>query len=148
MEVSLYSNVRPAESWCWVVTAPKRRWSFSLRTLFAAVTVLAVLLGWLVFHFNWIRQRHELLARNIDPRAMKYWNAKPKPFCIIAPRVSSVGFGLHLLGERELPELKLFLGRNRKGHIPGNQADEVELAARLFPEAKILAFRDIRSATQ
>jgi hypothetical protein len=29
-----------------MITAPKRRWTFTLRTLFVAVTVLAVFLGW------------------------------------------------------------------------------------------------------
>ena len=43
------------------MTAPRRRWSFGLRTLFVVVTVLACLLA---YPLNWIRQRHYLL-RNL-----------------------------------------------------------------------------------
>jgi hypothetical protein len=42
---------------------PKRRWfrfAFSLRTLFVVVTVICC---WLGYELNWIRQRHEALAK-------------------------------------------------------------------------------------
>ncbi len=39
--------------------APKRRWSFSLRTLFVVVTVSCV---WLGYELNWIRERENLVA--------------------------------------------------------------------------------------
>ena len=38
--------------------SPRRRWfRFSLRTLFAAVTVLCVVGGWVAYQLNWIRER-------------------------------------------------------------------------------------------
>ena len=40
-------------------TAPKRRWSYSLRTLFVVVTILGVCLGWVVHSIQWIRMRRE-----------------------------------------------------------------------------------------
>jgi hypothetical protein len=43
------------------MTAPRRRWSFTLRTLFAVVTVLSLVTGWVVYHLNWIRERHRKL---------------------------------------------------------------------------------------
>jgi hypothetical protein len=43
--------------------APKRRWSYSLRTLFAVVTVLGVALGWGAYSLNWIEQRHSLCGQ-------------------------------------------------------------------------------------
>jgi hypothetical protein len=44
------------------MTAPRRRWSFSLRTLFVVVTALGGSLGWVTYQFNWIRERHRVLA--------------------------------------------------------------------------------------
>jgi hypothetical protein len=42
---------------------PKHRWlQFGLRTMFVAVTVFAVFVG---YHLNWIRQRHEF-HRSVD----------------------------------------------------------------------------------
>jgi hypothetical protein len=54
------------------MTVSRRRRSFSLRTLFVAVTVLAVPLGWVGYQLNWIRQRHELLER--QERFRKLWS--------------------------------------------------------------------------
>jgi len=37
---------------------PKRRWSFSLRTMFVVVTIVGPLSGWITYQLNWIRQRN------------------------------------------------------------------------------------------
>jgi hypothetical protein len=43
--------------------ASRRPWlSFSLRTLFVVVTVLAALTCWSAYQLNWIRQRREFVA--------------------------------------------------------------------------------------
>jgi hypothetical protein len=40
------------------VTKPDRRWfRFSLRTLFAVVTVFCIVGGWAAYQLNWIRER-------------------------------------------------------------------------------------------
>jgi hypothetical protein len=40
-----------------------RRWfRFSLRTLFVVVVLMACAAGWVVYHVNWVRQRHAVLA--------------------------------------------------------------------------------------
>jgi hypothetical protein len=44
------------------MTTFRRRWSFTLRTMFVVVTVLCCALAWLVYSMNWIRQRQ--LVRN------------------------------------------------------------------------------------
>ena len=41
--------------------APKRRWSFSLRALFVAVT-LAAILTWLGIELTWLRERRQIAA--------------------------------------------------------------------------------------
>ena len=44
------------------MTAPRRRWSFSLRTLFMTVGLLGMALGWAAYQRSWIRARHEFMA--------------------------------------------------------------------------------------
>ena len=39
------------------MTAPKRRWSYSLRTLFVVVTVVGMILAWGAYELNLIRDR-------------------------------------------------------------------------------------------
>jgi hypothetical protein len=40
----------------------RRRWyQFSLRTMFVAVTLVAIPLAWVGYSLSWIRQRHEAL---------------------------------------------------------------------------------------
>jgi hypothetical protein len=45
-----------------LVTAPKRRWSFSLRTLFVVVTLFCCIVGWVSYQLNWIRERENRLS--------------------------------------------------------------------------------------
>jgi hypothetical protein len=40
--------------------APKRRWSFSLRTLFVVVTLAAALMGWFVWEVQTVRERRRI----------------------------------------------------------------------------------------
>jgi hypothetical protein len=61
------------------------RWPrFSLRTLFAIVTAVCLVLA---YHLNWIQQRHELLA--VD-WAAAVPRVQPREFCKIAPTVNNV----------------------------------------------------------
>jgi hypothetical protein len=43
------------------MTVPRRRWTFSLRTLFVVVTLAGC---WLGYALNWSRQRSAFLSRN------------------------------------------------------------------------------------
>lgn len=86
----------------------KRRWSYSLRTLFVVVTLVAIWLGWSV---NWIRQRHEYLEQ-----AYSHGSGVPAPMV------------LRLLGESGSPVIV----------PQGDATDaEMDYAAKLFPEAEI-----------
>lgn len=45
----------------------RRRWfSFSLRSMLAAVVVLSVAGAWVGYQLNWIRQRHDVLENDQD----------------------------------------------------------------------------------
>jgi hypothetical protein len=45
------------------MTAPRRRWSFSLKMIFVAMFLLAIPLGWAAYSLHWIRQRHRLMGK-------------------------------------------------------------------------------------
>jgi hypothetical protein len=101
--------------------ARKRRWTFSLRTLFVVVTVLAL---WLGYHVNWIRERRALLD-------------EPNVTASFTPMRRAPSIGLCLLGERGANSVFLQYDGWLSG--PLNKADEAQKsrASHLFPEAKI-----------
>lgn len=50
---------------------PPRRWSFGLRTMFLAVAIAAIPLGWVAYSINWIRERRFIVANSITSRAIE-----------------------------------------------------------------------------
>ncbi|MGD9723449.1 MAG: hypothetical protein AB7E98_19875 [Pirellulales bacterium] len=104
--------------------APKRRWfAFSLRTVFAAVTVFACLVGWIVYNLNWIRQRHhEFSITAVGIWRLPDWNSK-------APGM------LWLFGEESHSLIGVYF---EDPHAPTPQEEaEAERRTRMFPEAKV-----------
>jgi hypothetical protein len=113
------------------MTAPRRRWSFSLRTLFVLVTVFALPLGWTAFQFNWIRERH---------RALKELQIRPITFCGLCQPAPP--FPLGLFGE--VSSECLVLGREI------DETTKLRLTL-IFPESTILVVSSLdeeRPATQ
>ena len=104
--------------------APKRRWFFSLRTLFVVVTVVDAVLGWVIYELNWIRQRHALLAD--FPR----WSAYP-----VGGKPSAPGL-LWLFGEhgRSIVTLVVLVD---DPSLPIDTKADIQRAKRLFPEARV-----------
>ncbi len=116
-----------------MTTAPKRRWPrFSLRTLFVVVTVAGVAVGWLVYHLDWIRQRHKALEWLEVSKAS--WYAP----CVTGGRFqSSAPLSIRLFGERAV----VGIGMDREefaGRVPYGPK---ELES-LFPEARVGFSRD------
>jgi hypothetical protein len=112
---------------------PRRRWfQFKLRTLFVAMTVLRIALGWVAYSLSWIRERHQFLSTRrqyFDESLLEQMEAqsifngmshRPVKPTVAAPR------GLWLFGEQ---------GAARVIVITPN---DLEAARRLFPEAKIV----------
>ncbi len=96
--------------------APRRRWPrFTLRTMFALVTVAIVLVG---YPINWIRQRHEVMAKSHVLRRA-YTN-------IVAayPEPSAPGL-LWLFGEQGYSHVELQF--DPAGDFPLSQADNDEV---------------------
>ena len=110
-----------------VITAANGRWSFSLRTLFVVVTIVA---GFIAYHANWIRQRREAIA--------VYGGIYDVPDEFLNPDVVRSPGLLWLFGERGVREFRVSLpdtvenaGRWIESH------PEVERIKRLFPEAEV-----------
>ena len=100
------------------MTAPsRRRFSFSLRTLFVVVTVVAISAGWLVRQVKWQKNRERAIMELRQDRTVALGDKKcPPPWQI------------KMLGG---------MGWWRLQHVP---ASEVERYQRLFPEVdEILA---------
>jgi hypothetical protein len=97
-------------------TKPRRRWfSFSLRTLFVLVTLAALVVGWVAWSLNWIRQRREFVHRfELDTGILT-----------VDPVPSAPGL-LWLFGEKGVQ------------HILLPHESEYAEAQRLFPEAQII----------
>ena len=96
-------------------TPPRRRWfQFGLRTMFVAVTIVAIFVG---YHVNWIQARREAIRSGI---AVQHTFAANQ----IVPRPP---FALRLLGERG--EEHLFVAPT-----------QFERVCKLFPEAEVLEY--------
>jgi hypothetical protein len=102
--------------------ASNHRWfQFSLRTLFVAVTVAALFLGWIGWRLNQARQRENLLqSLGVDGARITRIPAQSSPFMLRK-------FGTTYIGEILLPSSKF------------SDADINRVRA-IFPEAKIELF--------
>jgi hypothetical protein len=96
-----------------------RRFRFSLRALFVAVTLCGAALGWLVFNWQWKRERDAYIAAvSVHPTAVVVLSAMPRgPLTI------------RLLGAESVDQFIL----------PEESFDETERRriARIFPEAVV-----------
>jgi hypothetical protein len=121
--------------------APKRRWSrWSLRTLFAVVTLFGILLG---YELNWLHQRHQMIAKH--QLRMKKWQGLEPEFRDLEEKVavfSTVprsGPGLlWIFGERAVISLKLLDSVDEGGGFYCSR--DTKASERLFPEAAIFTF--------
>lgn len=91
----------------------RRCFQFSLRTLFALVTVLCV---WLGSQLNWIRERHQVL-RDLEQSSVVFGSYKPAPWSI-------------RLIERGIPSIAVDADVAR-------DAQKVKQLKRLFPESTL-----------
>jgi len=98
-------------------TLPRRRWSYSLRTLFVAMNAMAVIFGWLASELNSVRYR-KLVYQEI---AQSFGNgvlAEPHPVFSIR----------RMMGNLRFSEIAL---------IPDSTDAELCRAQAAFPEADV-----------
>jgi hypothetical protein len=111
-------------------TKPKRCWfRFSLRTLFVAVTISAIIAGCVAYHLDWIRQRssgREWLDQHPG------WGSIPVEF----EARPNLPWMLKLLGEpAEKPHL-IAAGLKDSQDLPEYHKRVAQMSA-LFPECQI-----------
>jgi hypothetical protein len=92
--------------------------TFTIRHLLIAVTLFAVLFGWITHQLNWIKQRHNLLVKiGYDP---------DPTYSYLPPRHELFPWSLKLFGEEPVVGGELFV----------DTPNELEYANSLFPEGK------------
>lgn len=117
-----------------MTTMPRRRWfAYSLRTLFVVVTVFGC---WLGYELNWIRERHELLAKHESLHGILgvACNLSPRQQRTKLPTAPGL---LGLFGEPSRQLVVLAVVVDRYGQEPIQSFAEWKRAERLFPESEI-----------
>ena len=115
-----------------MIPAPKRWFRWSLPTMFVVVTVAGC---WLGYSLNWIRQRHEVLAREFHGRRCTY-GVPPRDL-----QRADVPWTLRMFGEQ--PYYVVYWSAMREeptANFAPSEAEQAELShvRRLFPEALVI----------
>jgi hypothetical protein len=109
---------------------PKRRWSFTLRTLFVMVTVLAAGMGWVAYHANWMLERKHgrewLDAHGVGGSIGFSREARP-----------SLSWTLKMLGEQPLELFCIGALDDERRDLPEYRR-RVAAISLLFPECQIV----------
>src|SRR5262245_22437606 len=116
--------------------AALRRFRFSLRTLFAVVTLIAITLppaGWLGRELNWIRQRQAFREEQAAALGKQIAFRHGKP--VAAP--SQLSF----FGERGYGIITVAVTQQRMEQLATADLASIQRAAALFPEARIVALQ-------
>jgi len=104
--------------------ASRRRFQFSLRTLFVLVTIVAAPLAWLAVQLKWIHDRHDAWDWAMD------YN---EPVLVsLAPPEIEFPWVLRMLGEKSHATTLYFSPRTAEEKEP------VSRVRALFPEANVL----------
>jgi hypothetical protein len=110
--------------------APKRRrFRFTLRTLFVVVTAMCIVAGWLIPTLSWLSQRNRIAENQLEPYPF---------YGISSVWIPNAGPGiLGLFGEEACRSIELH------GHISDDPRlemaqDGVDYVQRMFPEAKVI----------
>src|SRR5260221_12187239 len=106
------------------MNVPRRRWSYSLRTLFAVVTLFAC---WLGYSLNWMRERQQV--REWLASDERSWYA---PSLAGAPLEASPPLSLRLFGEKGMVGIGMDV-EQFAGPVPYSPAK----LKGLFPQAQV-----------
>jgi hypothetical protein len=116
----------------------RRRWHYSLRALFVAVTLCGASLGWLGAQFHWIQDRDEALRWVHDLRGRQIAAENGSPVPPVRGEVNHDGarapWSLRILGTTGVARLDVY----RNYLSPSSRYSLAELGC-LFPEADVNA---------
>lgn len=106
----------------------RRRFRFSLRTLFVVVTMAALFLAWRAYCLDWIRQRHEWINNPAPMRLHAQGHFRPPPWYLL------------LFGEKqgwEVISMRLAPWTEPEPELTPEELVQYHRIQRLFPEAII-----------
>jgi hypothetical protein len=101
-----------------MISAPSRRWSFTLRTLFVVVTIAALGAAWIAWEYRTARARYRYLYVDEVSRITSAFD----------PAKNELSFLRRYFGDTTMMSIWLPIG---------STAADIEKARRLFPEAEI-----------
>jgi hypothetical protein len=104
-----------------MTSAPKRRWSFSLRTLFVLVTMAALVL-WLAVNLSWLRERSII----VDSHSLPLEGEKRAPW------------PLWVFGAKGFARIQAKVPPEKVAGIREAAWDRRIHYQRIFPEAKVI----------
>lgn len=116
---------------------PRRRFRFSLRTVFVLITLLGMALAWVVVQVKWINDRHYALRFSDHAGAVL-------PATVVSPRpgpVPPAPWSIRILGEKG--RRTICVVRDSKDMTDAQFEAKVERIQRLFPEAEILPEKSV-----
>ena len=115
-----------------ILTPKRRRFQWSLRTLFVVVTLAGVFSGWLVYHLNWIRERRSakvgfgiLTAQPIGSKAMPIPCYAPWPLGWLGEEGRSLLFIPDFHSKQEIDRIKVIFPEAEDFEIVTMPADFV-----------------------
>jgi hypothetical protein len=126
---------------------PRRRFYFSLRTLFVMVTILGVVLGWLGVQLKWMHDRSEALRWIADFRARQLAAESgsvlpPMKGEWVSHASVKAPWSLEILGETGVERLEVY-----QGWLNSDSRYSLNELRSLFPEAEVKASAARRDQT-
>ena len=109
-----------------MTTAFRRRFRFSLRTLFVLVTVVG---AWLGYELNWIQQRGAFRSRQDVSLFGIHGGVHSPP--------GSMPMSLLILGEERRESLSILVDAASFDTLTDDDCNRAFMARRLFPEARV-----------
>lgn len=119
------------------MTAPRRRWSFGLGTLFVLVTLAC----WFSYQLNWIRERHRMVAEEEAVSSALGNYATGVTSDTLAPVNSAASrIVLAVFGEARVERILVYyIVDESSREKTAEDFPKIKRAQRLFPEATIIA---------
>ena len=125
----------------------KPRWfRFRLRTLFVGTALICVLLAWVVYQLNWIRQRHAFID---GERRIRQRRGAAVGIAYTYPGKQAVRAPLQIwaFGEDGVSDVCVLADEIDTQQVTDHDRNRLRQARRLFPEAEVMLAHEYRRAS-